>query len=68
MGLGIDVTYRGLLSESYTDKFHALLGSIKNGYKTKIKYFKNHITKYKISKFVNYYCRGKISIFFCLIY
>lgn len=42
MGLGIDVTYRGLLSKNYKDKFHALLGSISDGHKTKIKYFKNH--------------------------
>lgn len=42
MGLGIDVTYRGLLSESYKEKFRGLLESIKNGHKTKIKYFKNH--------------------------
>lgn len=42
MGLGVDVTYRGLLSESYRDKFFGLLQSIQDGYKTKIKYFKNH--------------------------
>jgi len=42
MGLGIDVTYRGLLSEKYKEKFSTLLKSIKNGNKTKIKYFKNH--------------------------
>lgn len=42
MGLGIDVTYRGLLSEKYKEKFSALLKSIKGGNKTKIKYFKNH--------------------------
>jgi len=42
MGLGIDVTYRGLLSEKYKDKFFKLLTSIRDGHKTKIKYFKNH--------------------------
>lgn len=42
MGLGIDVTYRGLLSKNYKEKFHALLESISDGHKTKIKYFKNH--------------------------
>lgn len=42
MGLGIDVTYRGLYSESYKEKLFGLLSSIKNGYKTKIKYFKGY--------------------------
>lgn len=42
LGLGIDVTYRGLYSEKYKEKLFKLLGSIQDGYKTKIKYFKNH--------------------------
>lgn len=42
LGLGIDVTYRGLLSEQYRQKLFTLLKSIKDGYTTKIKYFKNH--------------------------
>ena len=41
LGLGIDVTYNGLLSEKYRDKFERLLESIRLGQKTKIKYFKN---------------------------
>ncbi len=42
MGLGIDVTYTGLMSEKFKNKFFKLLGSIAAGYKTEIKYFKNH--------------------------
>ncbi len=42
LGLGIDVTYRGLLSEQYRQKIFTLLKSIQGGYATKIKYFKNH--------------------------
>lgn len=42
LGLGIDVTFRALSSDQFKDKFFKLLGSIKNGHKTKIKYFKNH--------------------------
>jgi hypothetical protein len=41
LALGIDVTYRGLLSEQYKQKFEKLLKSIQDGYATKIKYFKN---------------------------
>jgi hypothetical protein len=41
LGLGIDVTYNGLQSERYKDKFERLLESIRVGQKTKIKYFKN---------------------------
>ena len=41
-GLGIDVTYRGLYSEKYEEKVFKLFKSIKDGYKTKIKYYKNH--------------------------
>jgi len=40
IGLGIDATFRGLYSEQYKEKIFALLRSIANGYKTKIKYFK----------------------------
>lgn len=42
LGLGIDVTYRGLLSNQYREKLFTLLHSIKDGYQTKIKYFKNN--------------------------
>ena len=42
MGLGIDVTYRGLFSEKYKEKLFVLLDSIQEGHRTKIKYFKNH--------------------------
>jgi len=42
LALGIDVTYRELLSEIYKEKFFKLLHSIKDGYKTKIKYCKDH--------------------------
>lgn len=45
MGLGIDVTYRGLLSQEYKDKVFKLLQFIRNGQKTKIKYHKNHAGK-----------------------
>lgn len=41
MGLGIDVTYNGLLSEKYRDKFERLLESIRVNKQTKIKYFTN---------------------------
>ncbi|MEI6316492.1 MAG: hypothetical protein WCO65_02065 [bacterium] len=41
LGLGIDVTYNGLFSEKYRDKFERLLESIRLGQKNKIKYFKN---------------------------
>ncbi len=38
LGLGIDVTFRGLESEEFRQKFFGLLSSIQQGYKTKIKY------------------------------
>lgn len=41
MGLGIDVTYNGLMSEKYRDKFERLLESIRTNKKTRIKYFTN---------------------------
>ena len=41
LGLGIDVTYNGLMSEKYRDKFERLLETIRLGQKTKLKYFKN---------------------------
>lgn len=59
MGLGIDVTYRGLLSEQYKEKFFKLLQSIRDGYKTKIKYFKNHkgemMKEFSVPKIVLYF-------------
>jgi hypothetical protein len=42
LGLGLDVTFRGLYSEQFKDKLFILLESIRNGKKTRIKYFKNH--------------------------
>ncbi len=42
LALGIDATYRGLLSKEYRNKFSKLLESIWKNQKTKIKYFKNH--------------------------
>lgn len=42
LALGIDVTYRGLLSNQYREKLFTLLNSINSGYQTKIKYFKNN--------------------------
>lgn len=58
LGLGIDVTYRGLLSESYKGKFMKLLNSINNGYSTQIKYFKNHagemMEEFSVPKIVLY--------------
>ncbi len=42
LALGIDVTYRGLLSEQYKQKLFGILRGISKGHKTKIKYFKNH--------------------------
>ncbi len=42
MGLGIDVTFRGLYSEQFQNKFFNLLKSIRNGHQTKVKFFKNH--------------------------
>ncbi len=42
LGLGIDVTYLGLHSMQYKEKFFKLLRSLKKGQATRIKYFKNH--------------------------
>lgn len=42
IGLGIDVTFRGLESEEFEYKFFKLLISIRDGYKTKIKYGKDY--------------------------
>jgi hypothetical protein len=42
LALGIDATYRGLLSKEYRNKFSNLLESIWKNQKTRIKYFKNH--------------------------
>lgn len=38
LGMGIDVTFRGVESPEFKEKFFKLLHSIKDGYKTKIKY------------------------------
>ena len=40
LGLGVDATFRGLKSKLFKEKFSNLLKSIKDGHKTKIKYFK----------------------------
>lgn len=42
LGLGIDVTYRGLESEFFQEKFFTLLDSITDNFKTSVKYFKDH--------------------------
>lgn len=42
LGLGVDVTYSGILGPIYKDKLFKILDSIYKGYETKIKYFKNH--------------------------
>ncbi|MFZ4500276.1 MAG: hypothetical protein ACOYMZ_02115 [Minisyncoccia bacterium] len=42
LGLAIDATFRGLYSEQFKNKFTGLLASIYEGYKTKVKYHKNH--------------------------
>ncbi len=59
MGLGIDVTFRGLYSEQFKQKFFTLLQSIRDGYKTKVKYFKNHkgevMKEFAIPKIVLYF-------------
>ena len=58
LGLGIDVTYRGLLSESYRNKFTKLLQSIYDGYSCEIKYFKNQqgvmMPEFSVPKIVLY--------------
>jgi hypothetical protein len=46
MGLGIDVTFRGLYSEQFKEKFFSLLRTIESGHKTKVKYFKRHDGKF----------------------
>ncbi len=59
MGLGIDVTYRGLYSEKYKEKLFNLLKSIKKGYKTEIKYFKNsngkRMKEFSVPKIILYF-------------
>ncbi len=59
MGLGIDVTFRGLYSEQFKEKFFKLLQSIKDGHKTKVKYAKNHkgelMKEFAIPKMVLYF-------------
>jgi len=42
LGLGIDVTFRGLHSEQFENKFFKLLDAVKMGYQPTVKYFKNH--------------------------
>ena len=64
MGLGIDVTYRGLHSEQYKNKVFNLLRSITEGYKTKVKYFKDHagnMTKeFAVPKAILYFDFGEV--------
>lgn len=59
LGLGIDVTYRGLLSKEYKEKLYTLLQSIQDGHKTKIKYFKDHN-----GKMMKEFLVAKIILFF----
>jgi len=64
MGLGIDVTYRGLHSEQYKNKTFTLLQSIKDGYKTKVKYFKQSdgtpMKEFAIPKAILYFNFGDV--------
>jgi phage terminase small subunit len=59
LALGVDATFRGLLSKEYKDKFAGLLKNIDGGYKTKIKYFKNHqgeaMKEFAVPKIVLYF-------------
>lgn len=59
MGLGIDVTFRGLNSPQFKDKFFRLLQSIHDGKKTQVKYFKNYnnelLKEFAIPKMVLYF-------------
>ncbi len=64
LGLGIDVTYRGLLSEQYRHKLFTLLKSIQSGYSTKIKYFKNHqgecMREFSVPKTILFFDTGDV--------
>lgn len=64
LGLGIDVTYRGLLSEQYRHKLFTLLKSIQDGYSTKIKYFKNHqgecMREFSVPKTILFFDTGDV--------
>ncbi len=59
MALGIDVTYRGLYSENFKEKLFTLLESIQDGYKTKVKYFKDHqgkmMREFSVPKIILYF-------------
>ena len=59
IGLGIDVTYRGLKSEQFKKKLFMLLQSIRDGHKTKVKYFKNHkgemVKEFAVPKIILYF-------------
>lgn len=64
MGLGIDVTFRGLESEQFKQKFFKLLQSIRDGYKTKVKYGRNYkgqpLREFAIPKMVLYFNIGDV--------
>jgi len=59
LGLGLDVTFRGLHSPEFKKKFFTLLKSIRDGYKTKVKYFKNHngdkMKEFSVPKIIIYF-------------
>lgn len=59
LGLGIDVTFRGLESEEFKQKFFKLLQSIFDGYQPTIKYLKddqgNCKKEFKVPKMVLYF-------------
>ena len=59
IGLGIDVTFRGLESEQFKQKFFKLLQFIRNGHRTKLKYFTNsnneRMREFSIPKIVLYF-------------
>jgi hypothetical protein len=59
LALAIDVTFRGLESEQFKQKFFKLLQSVADGHKTKVKYFKNHtgvpMKEFAVPKMVLYF-------------
>lgn len=64
LALAVDVTFRGLLSDEYAEKFFSLLKSIAKGRKTRIKYFKNHqgekMEEFAVPKIVLYFDRPDV--------
>jgi hypothetical protein len=71
LGLGVDATFRGIKSELFKKKFFTLLQSIRNGYKTKIKYFKDHNGKmskeFSVPKIILYFDINDVKELFDII-